>query len=216
MAEGTVSFVLSRSSVPRYIRESLKIKAIHRQSKLRNCSSVFESSREPALRSKQDRSSFYIRIFVVDIPIIRGHEGFVDFISRVSSANRQPRLPTFCQHCADSPSCSAGFPLRVLPVLDPFSVMFPCSLPRRVHVHKVVGAVGCVTAHREQAKRGKEKRPEALVFPSCVTVAPSFQQRATVTRNPLYARIGMYPMRIPGPLYRTRLSQPIFHRDNSP
>lgn len=72
--------------------------------------------------------------------------------------------------------------------------MFPCSLPRRVHVHKVVGALCCVIAYREQAERGKEKQPEALVFPSCVTVAPSFQQRATVIRNPLWTRIWMYPM----------------------
>lgn len=72
--------------------------------------------------------------------------------------------------------------------------MFPCSLPRRVHVHKVVGALCCVIAYGEQAERGKEKQPEALVFPSCVTVAPSFQQRATVIRNPLWTRIWMYPM----------------------
>lgn len=58
--------------------------------------------------------------------------------------------------------------------------IFKVATDKAVDEERVIAAY----AWREEAERGKEKRPEALVFPSCVTVPPSFQQRATVTRNP--------------------------------
>ena len=72
------------------------------------------------------------------------------------------------------------------------------------------GALRCVIV-AYTGREGREKRPEALVFPSCVTVPPSFQQRATVTRNPPRTRVRMDVSCVCArhlPVYRTL--RPIF------